>query len=84
MCAFQFRIIRHSERDEYDRAVATVNDLSKQIEELRDINQTDLEAVANYKRKWEVSVRDADRLTKLNKDLGQQVACLIREVEAAR
>ena len=41
------------QRDEYDRAVATVNDLSKQIEELRDTNQTDLEAVANYKRKWE-------------------------------
>ena len=39
------------QRDEYDRAVATVNDLSKQIEELRDTNQTDLEAVANYKRK---------------------------------
>ena len=59
------------QRDEYDRAVTTVNELSKQIEELRDANQTDSEAVANYKRKWEVSVRDADRLTKLNKDLGQ-------------
>ena len=59
------------QRDEYDRAVATVNELTKQIEELREANQTDSESAENYKRRWEVAVRDSDRLSKLNKDLGQ-------------
>ena len=59
------------QRDEYERAVTTVNDLSKQLEELREANQTDSDAVESYKRKLEVSLRDADRANKLNKDLGQ-------------
>lgn len=72
------------QRDEYERAVATVNQLTKQIEVLQEANADDAEAAMTFKRKLEVSQRDNERLVKQGHDLGQQVAVLLREVEAAR
>ena len=72
------------QRDEYERAVQTVNQLTLQVSDLKEANRDDNEACANLKRKLEVANRDNDRLNKQCKDLGQQVAVLLREVEAAR
>ena len=56
--------------DEYERAVTTVNQLTQQIEDLKDANRDDSEAVDTLKRKLETSLRDNDRMAKQNKDLG--------------
>ena len=72
------------QRDEYERAVSTVNQLTDQIEEMREANRTEKDDFENLKRRFEVSQRDNDRMVKQTKDLGQQVAVLLREVEAAR
>ena len=72
------------QNDEYNRAVSMVNQLTSQIEDMKESNREDSENVELLDRKVETTLRDNDRLGKQNKDLGQQVAVLLREVEAAR
>ena len=50
--------------------MTTVNQLTQQIEDLKDANRDDSEAVDTLKRKLETSLRDNDRMAKQNKDLG--------------
>jgi FtsZ-binding cell division protein ZapB len=57
--------------DEYERAVATVNQLTQQIEDLKEATRDDSETVDTLKRKLETSLRDNDRMSKQNKDLGK-------------
>ena len=57
--------------DEYERAVATVNQLTQQIEDLKEATRDDSETVDTLKRKLETSLRDNDRMAKQNKDLGK-------------
>ena len=59
--------------DEYERAVATVNQLTQQIEDLKEATRDDSETVDTLKRKLETSLRDNDRMSKQNKDLGKIV-----------
>jgi nucleoprotein TPR len=72
------------QRDEYERAVSTVNQLTQQIGDIKEANLDESQAAEIFKRKYQVSVRDNERLGKQTKDLGDQVAVLLREVEAAR
>ena len=72
------------QRDEYERAVTTVNQLSSQIEEMRESSRLDTENSDLFKRKLDNAEREIERMSKQNKDLGQQVTVLLREVEAAR
>lgn len=62
--------------DEYERAVATVNQLTQQIEDLKEATRDDSETVDTLKRKLETSLRDNDRMSKQNKDLGKIIDLL--------
>ena len=62
--------------DEYERAVATVNQLTQQIEDLKEATRDDSETVDTLKRKLETSLRDNDRMSKQNKDLGKIIELL--------
>ena len=59
--------------DEYERAVATVNQLTQQIEDLKEATRDDSETVDTLKRKLETSLRDNDRMSKQNRDVGTSV-----------
>lgn len=72
------------QRDEYERAVQTVGQMTEQIEQLRDANREDNDNVEVLKRRLESLGRDNDRMTKQNGDMSKQIAVLLREVEAAR
>ena len=51
--------------------MATVNQLTQQIEDLKEATRDDSETVDTLKRKLETSLRDNDRMSKQNKDLGK-------------
>ena len=53
--------------------MATVNQLTQQIEDLKEATRDDSETVDTLKRKLETSLRDNDRMSKQNKDLGKIV-----------
>ena len=63
--------------DEYERAVTTVNQLTQQIEDLKESNREDSEAVGTLRRKLETSVRDNDRMSKQNKDLSKKYLIIL-------
>ena len=72
-CFYEINLNLFSLSDEYERAVATVNQLTQQIEDLKEATRDDSETVDTLKRKLETSLRDNDRMSKQNKDLGKIV-----------
>ena len=70
-CFYEINLNLFSLSDEYERAVATVNQLTQQIEDLKEATRDDSETVDTLKRKLETSLRDNDRMSKQNKDLGK-------------
>ena len=56
--------------------MATVNQLTQQIEDLKEATRDDSETVDTLKRKLETSLRDNDRMSKQNKDLGKIIDLL--------
>ena len=54
-----------------------MNQLTQQIEDLKESNRDDSEAVGTLRRKLETSVRDNDRMSKQNKDLSKKNSIIL-------
>ena len=54
-----------------------MNQLTQQIEDLKESNRDDSEAVGTLRRKLETSVRDNDRMSKQNKDLSKKYLIIL-------
>ncbi len=72
------------QREDYDRAVSAVNSLTSELEEARQEYELRKREAAEARRKMGSSERENARLTQQVRDLGKQVAVLVREVEASR
>lgn len=72
------------QREDYEKALETIADLTKHNDELVNDMQILREANAETKRLGGISTRENQRLKKELQDLGRQVCHLLREVEQSR